>query len=160
MKMGFGLAVRTCLMKYADFSGRATRPEFWYFVLFLVLLNFLVDVSNKWEDSFRLTIGLNFALGSSGSWPTNLCSALFTIPFLSAACRRFNDTGFYAGRVFACLFLVFAALAMGSKAASDDLPSWLVIATIALSAFVSICLLVLKSATSTEDKPIGLEPAP
>jgi uncharacterized membrane protein YhaH (DUF805 family) len=30
-------AVRTCLRKYFTFKGRATRPEYWYFVLFCLL---------------------------------------------------------------------------------------------------------------------------
>lgn len=31
----------TCLKKYADFSGRATRSEYWYFYLMKLGLNFL-----------------------------------------------------------------------------------------------------------------------
>jgi uncharacterized membrane protein YhaH (DUF805 family) len=38
--MNFPLAVQTCLKKYADFNGRAGRPEYWWFFLgqFLVML--------------------------------------------------------------------------------------------------------------------------
>ena len=32
--MNFFDAVKTCLVKYVDFTGRASRSEFWYFVLF------------------------------------------------------------------------------------------------------------------------------
>src|SRR5206468_1804872 len=32
--MGFGEAVATCFSKYVTFSGRARRPEYWYWVLF------------------------------------------------------------------------------------------------------------------------------
>ena len=32
--MNFQEAVRTCLSKYTQFSGRARRPEYWWFVLF------------------------------------------------------------------------------------------------------------------------------
>ena len=32
--MGFGEAIRTCFSKYATFSGRAPRSEYWYFMLF------------------------------------------------------------------------------------------------------------------------------
>jgi uncharacterized membrane protein YhaH (DUF805 family) len=32
----FKKAVKTCLNKYADFNGRAARPEFWWFFLFQV----------------------------------------------------------------------------------------------------------------------------
>jgi uncharacterized membrane protein YhaH (DUF805 family) len=38
--MDFQQAIKTCLRKYTDFSGRAARPEFWWFFLFqfIVLL--------------------------------------------------------------------------------------------------------------------------
>ena len=32
--MGFKRAVTTCFQKYADFKGRASRSEFWFFFLF------------------------------------------------------------------------------------------------------------------------------
>ena len=35
--MDFMTAVRTCLSKYVDFSGRARRSEYWYFALFSFL---------------------------------------------------------------------------------------------------------------------------
>ena len=35
--MEFLTAVRTCLVKYFDFKGRAARPEFWYWMLFNVI---------------------------------------------------------------------------------------------------------------------------
>ena len=42
--MGFQDAVRTCLRKYATFSGRASRPEYWYFMLFLFLGNLALGI--------------------------------------------------------------------------------------------------------------------
>lgn len=39
-------AVKTCFAKYAEFSGRAARPEFWWFALFqFVVLTVLSMVS-------------------------------------------------------------------------------------------------------------------
>ncbi len=35
--MPFQQAIRTCLAKYATFTGRASRSEFWWFTLFQVL---------------------------------------------------------------------------------------------------------------------------
>ena len=35
--MNFIDAVKTCFRKYADFNGCASRPEFWWWVLFTVL---------------------------------------------------------------------------------------------------------------------------
>lgn len=37
-KMGFGEAVKTCFKKYACFSGRARRSEYWWWVLFMVIV--------------------------------------------------------------------------------------------------------------------------
>lgn len=37
--MGFSEAVRTCLqLKYATFSGRASRSEYWWFFLFIMIV--------------------------------------------------------------------------------------------------------------------------
>jgi len=37
--MTFADSIKTCLTKYAEFSGRASRSEFWWFMLFSVLVN-------------------------------------------------------------------------------------------------------------------------
>jgi uncharacterized membrane protein YhaH (DUF805 family) len=42
--MDFMTAVRTTLSKYVDFSGRARRSEYWYFVLFNVLVSIVALV--------------------------------------------------------------------------------------------------------------------
>ena len=42
--MGFQEAVRTCLSKYADFNGRASRAEFWWFFLFTVLVSLVLTI--------------------------------------------------------------------------------------------------------------------
>ncbi len=36
--MNFGQAIGTCLKKYVAFSGRASRPEFWWFFLFQMIV--------------------------------------------------------------------------------------------------------------------------
>ena len=40
--MDFSESISTCFQKYADFSGRASRSEFWWFTLFRVLLLLLL----------------------------------------------------------------------------------------------------------------------
>jgi uncharacterized membrane protein YhaH (DUF805 family) len=37
-------AVKTCFKKYADFSGRAARPEFWWFALFQFVVMFVLGL--------------------------------------------------------------------------------------------------------------------
>lgn len=36
--MTFSESIQTCFRKYADFNGRATRSEFWWWTLFDVLI--------------------------------------------------------------------------------------------------------------------------
>ena len=43
--MKFSTAVSTCLSKYATFSGRATRSEFWWFYLFTFLINWVAGLA-------------------------------------------------------------------------------------------------------------------
>ena len=80
------------LKKYADFSGRATRQEYWTFYLF----QFLVSIG------LGILTGIGFAIlaaGSSGGWvlagPAGLAFlgfSLYTlIPMLAAGARRLHD---------------------------------------------------------------------
>jgi uncharacterized membrane protein YhaH (DUF805 family) len=42
--MSFGQAVGTCFSNYATFSGRATRPEYWYWVLFSIVASVVLAI--------------------------------------------------------------------------------------------------------------------
>lgn len=42
--MNFQESIQLCFQKYADFNGRAKRPEFWWFELFLFLVNLVLGV--------------------------------------------------------------------------------------------------------------------
>ena len=44
--MNFFEAVKYCLNNYANFTGRASRSEYWYFVLFNFLINFLITIGS------------------------------------------------------------------------------------------------------------------
>ena len=55
--MGLQEAVRTCFAKYFDFEGEASRPEFWWFFLFVGVVNFaLAVVSHTLSGVFGLVI--------------------------------------------------------------------------------------------------------
>ena len=41
--MGFVDAIKSGYSKYATFSGRASRSEFWYFYLFCALVDLVVE---------------------------------------------------------------------------------------------------------------------
>ena len=82
--MGFGQAVATCLGKYATFSGRASRSEFWWFYLFVLLVTWLVDLVAYETLSAEPILALTVSF---------VVSLFFLLPALAAACRRLHDTG-------------------------------------------------------------------
>ena len=67
-----------CWKKFAEFSGRARRQEYWMFMLF----NFLVSVAIGIVDGF---------LGTGGSLG-GLYSLAVLVPSLAVAARRLHDT--------------------------------------------------------------------
>jgi len=66
-------AVRTCLTKYADFNGRAARPEFWWFVLAQIVVSFILNMVLP-------VLGMLFSLA-------------MLVPSLAAGSRRLHDIG-------------------------------------------------------------------
>lgn len=71
-------AVKTCFMKYFDFKGRARRSEFWWFILFVVIV------------SSVLTFLAGFV--PAISYLSAIFSLAVIIPQLSALTRRLHDT--------------------------------------------------------------------
>ena len=71
--MTFFESIRVCLSKYAEFNGRASRSEFWWFALFVTLV------------------------GSALAMVHEVLSSIFLIaillPLLAAGARRLHDTG-------------------------------------------------------------------
>lgn len=72
--VGFVDAVTTCLRKYVDFSGRANRSEFWFFVLFVSIIGFVLGVIG----SNALAAIINLAL---------------LLPYFAVGARRLHDIG-------------------------------------------------------------------
>ena len=74
------------LFKYADFSGRASRPEFWWFVLANVILSAVCSIIES-------IIGLRgLIFGLFGPLTAVVAIALLS-PSLTVAARRLHDTG-------------------------------------------------------------------
>jgi hypothetical protein len=82
--MSFGEAIQTVFRKYAEFTGRATRAEFWWWALFNVLVASALSLFNV------IPIGNNAYLGSllSGLW-----GIAVLLPSLAVAVRRMRDAG-------------------------------------------------------------------
>lgn len=87
--MDFQTAVRTCFSKYATFSGRARRAEFWWFTLFNFLANIVLGVVDG--------ILFGFGHGMMETAPMQPLSSLYglavILPSLAVGARRLHDTG-------------------------------------------------------------------
>lgn len=80
--------------KYAQFTGRADRKEFWYFVLFYVVVSAILTVL----DGALFTGGR--AYSTSGVWTYSTSGPLASIfgiasfiPGLAVSIRRLHDVG-------------------------------------------------------------------
>lgn len=103
--MGFTEAVRTVLKKYATFSGRASRSEYWWFWLFYVLALFPLAIL-----AFVLAILFSGGLGTvSPVSYTVVLWMVFTLamllPLVSLQVRRFHDRNI-SGWWYLALFIV------------------------------------------------------
>lgn len=78
--MDFMTAVKTCFNKYVTFAGRASRAEFWYFFLFLLIGNLVTVVLDQSVFSGNMISPLNSIFG--------LVTAL---PWLAVSVRRLHD---------------------------------------------------------------------
>ena len=85
--MSFGQAVRTVFSKYATFSGRARRSEYWWWYLFVTL----VFVAAAILDA---ATGLNYGDTSyGGGWISSFAGLALLLPNLAVGVRRLHDTG-------------------------------------------------------------------
>lgn len=91
--MGFGDAIRVCLQeKYASFDGRATRAEYWFFILFSILILFGATIVGA-------ILGTVFS-GGDDDVAVGLAIIVYSIvtlgiicPCISVLVRRLHDTG-------------------------------------------------------------------
>ena len=92
--MGFQEAVKTCFRKYVTFSGRASRPEYWWFVLFIVLGGLVLGLLDSaiFGTTLVETGPGSVEYRSNGPLAQIFHLATF-LPALAAAWRRMHDTG-------------------------------------------------------------------
>ena len=83
--MTFMESIQTVFQKYADFTGRARRSEYWWFVLAYSIVNGVLS-------------GISQALGSGGlSTVISILSLIIAlgclVPSLAVGARRLHDIG-------------------------------------------------------------------
>ena len=105
-------AAKSVISKYAVFSGRATRSEYWYWVLeqtgvlllldmaFTIFMTILFACHHPQQMSSTET----FIYGMAGAVPLLLWSLFTVIPSLAVTCRRLHDTN--KGGIMLLLYLV------------------------------------------------------
>ena len=77
--MNFKNAIKTCLKdKYANFKGRASRSEFWFFYLFLVI-GYAISIST-------IFISIKLFIGTMSIFVLEMI-----IPSLAVTVRRLHD---------------------------------------------------------------------
>ena len=84
MTMGFGQAIAACMTDYATFSGRASRSEFWWFYLFVVLMS--------WGATLVAAAAFPADPAASDAL-SGLVNLMFLLPVLAAGARRLHDIG-------------------------------------------------------------------
>ena len=81
-------SIKICLRKYVDFSGRATRAEFWWWVLATTIAGIVLGAVDSLIDILT---------GDTGDSPFSLFATIFSLavllPHLAVTARRLHDIG-------------------------------------------------------------------
>ena len=78
--MDFTTAIRTVILeRYAEFGGRSTRPEFWWFALFYLLLSIAIAMIGAISETLGGIVNL-------------LVWLALLVPSLAVSVRRLHDT--------------------------------------------------------------------
>lgn len=96
--MSFGDAIASVTRKYAEFTGRASRSELWWFILFSTIVSAALGAFNLVTPEGVITLGSSLA----GIW-----SIVVLVPTLAVTVRRLRD----AGRSWAELFWLLLPIA-------------------------------------------------
>ena len=101
--MGFTDAIKTGFQKYIGFSGRAARSEYWYWVLFVLLLQIVA-----WLIDMTL-----FGFNTTGVNPIGVIVSLATLlPGLAVSVRRLHDIDRVGWWIFLALIPVIGAIVL------------------------------------------------
>lgn len=89
--MGPTNAIKTCIDKFIAFSGRASRPEFWWFAALFIAINVFLNL---------------FDIGGLGT----LIWLAFLVPFLAVIWRRMHDAGNTGALILLPMLIMIASI--------------------------------------------------
>ncbi|MGZ4501574.1 MAG: DUF805 domain-containing protein [Nocardioidaceae bacterium] len=135
-------AVRSVLSKYATFSGRAPRSEYWWLYLFSILVSLATSVVDA---------VLNTAFNNQIQIVGTISNLALLLPTLAVTARRLHDTGrtgwwilFPVVSLLGTIVVAFATVfAVVFGAGTDDTPA------VALSVLLVACGLITIAAFIT-----------
>jgi len=81
--MSFFEAIASNFRNYVNFAGRATRSEYWYWTLPIVIINVVLGVVDE-----RLNPGTSFG---ALSWVTMIVFFVTVLPTVAVSIRRLHD---------------------------------------------------------------------
>jgi uncharacterized membrane protein YhaH (DUF805 family) len=132
--MKFGQAIDSVLFKnYFNLEGKASRSEYWWFILFFIIFNFVAGIIVG--IIVGISQGADFNPDSFALYYTLGLLALFILPLLGLSVRRFADAG--RGKREAIVVFVLAIISqlivpMGAQGAIIQvaefliMPAWIV----------------------------------
>ena len=101
--MGFNDAISSGFRNYIGFGGRAARSEYWYWVLFIVLLQIVA-----WLIDMTL-----FGFNTTGVNPIGVIVSLATLlPGLAVSVRRLHDIDRVGWWIFLALIPIVGAIVL------------------------------------------------
>jgi uncharacterized membrane protein YhaH (DUF805 family) len=115
--MNFGEAIASGFSKYLDFSGRASRPEYWLWVLFAVIGAITTNALDAVIFIYHSGVSpLNSPL-------SNFFAVVLLSPSLAVATRRLHDidrTGWWMLLVFTGIGIIVLLYWQSQEGTSDD----------------------------------------
>jgi uncharacterized membrane protein YhaH (DUF805 family) len=133
--MKFGQAIDSVLFNnYFNLEGKATRSEYWWFMLFFLIFNLFAGIVVG--IVVGITYGADFNPDTFSLYYTLGLLALFILPLLGLSVRRFADAG--RGKREAIVVFVLAMISqlivpMGAQGAIIQvaefliMPAWIVL---------------------------------
>lgn len=89
--MTFTQSVRTVFSNYVNFSGRATRPEFWWWTLFVFILSLVLQIVDG--AVVAPLLGFSAFAPEAGNPLSAVASLALLLPSLAVGVRRLHDIG-------------------------------------------------------------------
>jgi len=152
--MNFLESIKTCFKKCFVFNGRASRSEFWYFILFLILAYFIYAISFRFLGDSELYYSLPDTLyylleySITGMY---IFICICMIPLISVTVRRIHDVGYSSLILIPFLIVFIISIFFISKIIGFFMSNIIVLC-------VQIFLLVLLAKKSNDKKYFGDPP--